>query len=117
MGRTRPGSKPVPINPQTSLITPPAQNRRRPSRASQAVPAKPCQPPVTSQQMGPLAQAERRHGEFLRLDKQRHKVGQMATHLGNPGLSLLFAVRLLVIDRMSASTLNVHVRRWADCKK
>src|SRR4051812_16879151 len=34
---------------------------------SEPAPAKPCQPPVTSQQIGPLAQAERRPGEFLRL--------------------------------------------------
>src|SRR3954454_14514989 len=34
---------------------------------SEPAPAKPCQPPVTSRQIGPLAQAERRPGEFLRL--------------------------------------------------
>src|SRR3954470_20010829 len=33
MGRTRPRSEPVPINPQTSSIRPPAQNRRRPRHA------------------------------------------------------------------------------------
>src|SRR5204863_4575442 len=34
---------------------------------SEPAPAKPCQPPVTSRQIGPLAQAERRPGEYLRL--------------------------------------------------
>ena len=34
---------------------------------SEPAPAKPCQPPVTSRQIGPLAQAERRPGELMRL--------------------------------------------------
>src|SRR4051794_36835257 len=38
---------------------------------SEPAPAKPCQPPVTSRQMGPLAQAERRPGELLRLARLR----------------------------------------------
>src|SRR3954468_8977102 len=42
-----------------------------PPAGSKPAPAKPCQPPFTGRQIGPLEQARSRHGELMRLARAR----------------------------------------------
>src|SRR3954447_17918518 len=74
-----PDGNPTPPRPWVQATLPTPRIQPRPDQpanltdhtaGSEPAPAKPCQPPVTSQQMGPLAQAERRPGEFLRLARE-----------------------------------------------